>query len=177
MADLSTLTPGTWTIDPDHTEVGFIARHLMVTKVRGSFGTVTGTVVVPENVTDSSVSVDIETASVTTGNDKRDEHVRSGDFLDVEAHPQMTFVSTKFDGETLTGDLTIRGITRPVELDVDFEGVAADPWGNTKAGFEAKTKINRQDWDLNWNVALETGGVLVSDQITIVIDAQLLKTA
>ena len=177
IATLNTLTAGTWAIDPTHTEVGFVARHLMVSKVRGSFTDVSGTVEVAENVTDSVANVVIKTASVSTGTADRDGHLKSADFFDAETYPDMTFVSTAFDGETLTGDLTIKDVTKPVTLDVEFNGVATDPWGNEKAGFEATADINRTDWNLNWNAALEKGGVLVSEKIKLVLDVQLAKQA
>jgi len=177
IATLNTLTSGTWTIDPTHTEVGFVARHLMVSKVRGSFTDVSGTVAVAEDVSESVANVVIKTASVSTGTADRDAHLRSADFFDVETFPEMTFVSTGFDGETLTGDLTIKDVTKPVTLDVEFNGVATDPWGNEKAGFEATADINRTDWNLNWNAALEKGGVLVSEKIKLVLDVQLAKQA
>lgn len=169
------LVAGEWTIDASHTEVGFVARHLMVTKVRGRFADVSGTVTVAEPVTDSHVEVTIGVASVSTGSDDRDGHIRSADFFDAEGFPTMTFTSTAFTGETLTGDLTIKGVTKPVTLDVTFEGAVKDPWGNAKAGFEARTTINRTDWGLGWNVALEAGGVLVSEKVELVLDVQLLK--
>jgi len=177
IATLNTLTAGTWAIDPTHTEVGFVARHLMVSKVRGSFPDVTGTVTVDEDVTKSVADVTIKTASVTTGTPDRDAHLKSADFFDSETYPDMTFVSTSFDGETLTGDLTIKDVTKPVTLDVEFNGVATDPWGNEKAGFEATTEINRADWGLTWNANLEKGGVLVSEKIKLVLDVQLGKQA
>ena len=173
----TTLATGTWTIDPTHTEVGFVARHLMVSKVRGSFADVSGTVEVAEQLGDSTASVSIRTASVSTGTADRDAHLRGEDFFDSEAFPEMTFVSTSFDGATLTGDLTIKGVTKPVSLDVEFTGVATDPWGNEKAAFEAEGELNRTDWGLTWNAALERGGVLVSEKITLVIDVQLAKQA
>ncbi len=176
-ATLNTLTAGTWAIDPTHTEVGFVARHLMVSKVRGSFTDVSGTVEVAENVTDSVANVVIKTASVSTGTADRDGHLKSADFFDAETYPDMTFVSTGFDGETLTGDLTIKDVTKPVTLDVEFNGVATDPWGNEKAGFEATADINRTDWGLTWNANLEKGGVLVSEKIKLVLDVQLAKQA
>lgn len=174
---LDGLTPGTWSIDPTHAEVSFIARHLMVSKVRGKFTEFTGTVEVAEQLADSVANVTIKTASVDTGTADRDAHLRSADFFDVETFPEMTFVSTSFDGSTLVGDLTIKGITKPVSLDVEFNGVATDPWGNDKAGFEAKGELNRTDWGLTWNAALEKGGVLVSEKITLVIDVELGKQA
>ena len=177
IATLNTLTAGTWAIDPTHTEVGFVARHLMVTKVRGSFTDVSGTVEVAENVTESVANVVIKTASVSTGTADRDGHLKSADFFDSETYPDMTFVSTSFDGDTLTGDLTIKDVTKPVTLDVEFNGVATDPWGNEKAGFEATADINRTDWGLTWNANLEKGGVLVSEKIKLVLDVQLAKQA
>jgi polyisoprenoid-binding protein YceI len=149
----------------------------MVTKVRGSFTDVSGTVEVAENVSDSVANVVIKTASVSTGTADRDGHLKSADFFDAETYPDMTFVSTAFDGETLTGDLTIKDVTKPVTLDVEFNGVATDPWGNEKAGFEATADINRTDWGLTWNANLEKGGVLVSEKIKLVLDVQLAKQA
>ena len=173
----TTLTAGTWAIDPTHTEVGFVARHLMVTKVRGSFADVSGTVEVAEDITKSVANVSIKTASVSSGTADRDNHLRSADFFDSENYPEMTFVSTAFDGDTLTGDLTIKGVTKPVTLDVEFNGTATDPWGNEKAAFEAQGEINRTDWGLTWNANLEKGGVLVSEKIKLVLDVQLAKQA
>lgn len=174
---LNGLTTGTWAIDPTHSEVGFVARHLMVSKVRGSFSDISGTVEVADELGDSVATVAIATASVSTGTADRDAHLRSADFFDVETFPEMTFVSTSFDGSTLVGDLTIKGVTKPVTLDVEYNGVATDPWGNDKAGFEAKGELNRTDWGLTWNAALEKGGVLVSEKITLVLDVQLGKQA
>lgn len=176
-ATLTGLSTGTWTIDPTHTVLGWTARHLMVTKVRGSFTDVTGTVVVAENLADSTAEVTIKTASVSSGTADRDTHLRSGDFFDVEQFPEMTFRSTSFDGETLTGELTIKGVTKPVTLDVEFGGVATDPWGNEKAAFEATGEIDRTDWGLTWNANLEKGGVLVSEKIKLNLDVQLAKQA
>lgn len=173
MSTLSTLTPGTWVIDPTHTKVGFTARHLMVSKVRGTFDDLAGTVSVADDIAASQVEVVIKTASIDTGVADRDGHLRSADFFDAENHPDMTFRSTAFDGERLTGDLTIKGVSRPVTLEVEFNGVVQDPWGNTKAGFEASGELNRTDWGLTWNAALETGGVLVSEKITLVLDVEL----
>ena len=175
--DITALPTGTWTVDPAHTEVGFVARHLMVTKVRGSFSAVTGTVESADPITGSSVEVTVEMASVETRSADRDAHLKSADFFDVENFPTMTFTSTSFTGDELVGDLTIKGVTQPVTFDVDFEGVQTDPWGNTKAGFSATTKVNRKDWGLNWNAAIEGGGVLVSEKIDIVLDVQLAKQA
>lgn len=176
---LSALTPGTWNIDPSHSTVGFTARHLMVTKVHGRFGTFTGAIQIAEDRLASSVEATIETSSITTGDDQRDAHLRSGDFLDVEQFPHMTFRSTSVrangDDFVLVGDLTIKDVTRQVELALELDGVEADPWGGTRAGFTAETEINRKDFGLTWNVALETGGVLVSDKVKITLDIEAVK--
>ncbi|MEO3937972.1 YceI family protein [Dermatophilaceae bacterium Soc4.6] len=176
MASITDLTPGTWTVDPTHSELSFTARHLMVTKVRGKFTDFAGSVEVTEPVSASVVTATAKLASVDTGNADRDGHVRGEDFFDVEKNPEMTFVSTSVSDSELVGDLTIKGVTKSVTFDVDFNGVATDPWGNTKAGFEATTEINRKDWGLNWNAALEGGGVLVSEKVKIALDIQLLKS-
>jgi polyisoprenoid-binding protein YceI len=177
MATINDLPAGTWTVDASHSVLGFVARHLMVTKVRGSFTDFEGTVKVGDDVADSQVSAVAQLASVDTGSADRDAHLRSGDFFDVENNPTMSFISTEVTPDALKGDLTIKGVTRPVEFDLEFGGLATDPWGNQKAGFEATTEINRKDWGLEWNVALEGGGVLVSEKIKINLDVQLLKTA
>ena len=172
---------GTWIIDGSHTSAEFVARHLMVTKVRGGFGAVSGTIEVAEDPADSVVEVSVETASVSTGDADRDGHVKSADFLDVEVHPEMKFVSktVRPSGSSwmLDGDLTIKDISKPVTLEFEFVGLAADPWGNQKAAFSATTTINREDWDLSWNVALETGGVLVSKKIDIEIELQAVPAS
>jgi polyisoprenoid-binding protein YceI len=177
MTTLPDLTPGTWTIDAAHTVIGFSARHLMVAKTRGSFGEFTGTVTVGDDLAQSSAEITVQMASVDTRNADRDGHLRGADFFDVENHPTMTFRSTSFDGSTLRGDLTIKGITKPIELAVEFGGVAGDPWGNTKAAFEASGEIDRTQWGLTWNAALEAGGVLVSEKIALAIDAEFQKQA
>jgi polyisoprenoid-binding protein YceI len=167
---------GTWTLDPNHTEVAFVARHLMVTKVRGRFTGVDGTIQVDDQPERSSVDVRLDAASITTGSDDRDAHLRSPDFLDVESYPEVRFVSTRVERNgsawRLMGDLTIRDIMRPVELDMTFDGTAGDPWGGTRAAFTASTDIDREDWGLTWNVAVESGGWLVSKTVRIEIDAQ-----
>ena len=167
---------GTWIIDGSHTSAEFVVRHLMVAKVRGSFGSVSGTIEVAAEPAGSSVEVVIDTASVSTGDGDRDGHTKSADFFDIENHPEMRFVSTAVrpSGSSwiLDGDLTIKDITKPVTLEFDFVGLAIDPWGNQKAAFSATTTINREDWDLNWNVALETGGFLVSKKVNIEIEMQ-----
>jgi polyisoprenoid-binding protein YceI len=179
MATLEDLTPGTWTIDGSHTTVGFVARHLVITKVRGRFGAVSGALEIAENPLDSTVSAVVDMGSVSTGDDGRDEHLRSADFFDVENHPTMTFASTglKADGSDylLVGDLTIRGITQHLELDLEFEGVSADPWGGTRVGFTAEGEINRRDFGLDFDVKLDTGGALVSEKIKIQLDIQAVR--
>ncbi len=179
---MSTITlpqTGTWTLDPTHTRIGFVARHLMVTKVRGSFNSFAGTIEVADPIEGSSVQVSIDAESIATGTEDRDAHVRSADFLDVGNHPTLTFESTgvRKDGSDylIDGMLTIVGVSKPVTLEVEFDGTATDPWGNTKAGFTASTTINREDWGLTWNAPLEAGGVLVSKEIKIEIEAQALK--
>jgi polyisoprenoid-binding protein YceI len=177
---LADLTPGTWTVDPSHSTVGFTARHLMITKVRGHFTDFDGTVTVADDPLASTLVADVRLDSVDTGNADRDAHLRSADFFAADENREMTFRSTgvREDGEdyVLAGDLTIGGVTRPVEFALEFDGVTRDPFGNTKAGFTATTRINRKDWGLNWNVALETGGVLVSDKIEVELDVQLVRS-
>jgi polyisoprenoid-binding protein YceI len=173
---------GTWTIDPSHTRLGFVARHAMVTKVRGAFEEFAGTIVIDAaNPSASTATVNVALASVSTGSPDRDAHLRSADFFDVEVNKEMTFASTgvKQDGDefVMLGDLTIKGVTRPVELELEPTGVATDPFGNVRAGFEGETEISRKDFGLTWNVALEAGGVLVSDKIKIQLDVSAIKTA
>ncbi len=172
-----------WQIDTAHTQIQFTVRHLMISKVRGWFEKFSGTVDLDENnLENTSVDVVIDAASINTREPQRDAHLRSADFLDVEHHPYLTFKSTRVErtGETtarLYGDLTIRGITRPVVLDVTFNGMLTNPWGMTSAGFSASAKINRKDWGLEWNVALEAGGWLVGDEVEIAIEVELIKVA
>ena len=175
MPSLNDLTAGTWTVDPAHSELSFSVRHLMVAKVRGKFADFTGAVEVGAPATDSTVTATVQLASVDTGSADRDTHLKSPDFFDTEKNPEMTFVSTSVTDGALVGDLTIKGVTKPVTFDVEFNGVAADPWGNTKAGFEAETEINRTDWGLTWNAAIEGGGVLVAEKVKITLDIELLK--
>ncbi|GAA4709738.1 YceI family protein [Pedococcus ginsenosidimutans] len=177
MASINDLPAGTWNIDASHSELGFTARHLMVTKVRGKFNEFEGAAKVADDVTASQVTAVVQLASVDTGSADRDAHLKSGDFFDVENNPTMSFTSTAVTEDTLKGDLTIKGVTKPVEFDLEFNGLATDPWGNQKAGFEATTEINRKDFGLEWNVALEGGGVLVSEKIKINLDVQLVKAA
>ena len=168
--------PGVWEIDPGHTDVAFIGRHFMLTKVRGRFTDVTGTVVIASNLDDSKVEVSISMASVASGNAERDAHIKSAELFDVDQFPTATFRSTTVDWRgtigTVHGDLTMHGVTRNVPLAVTFEGHARDPWGGDRGMFSAKTKINREDFGITWNVALEAGGLLVSKEIQIEIDLE-----
>jgi polyisoprenoid-binding protein YceI len=171
----------TWVIDASHSHVQFTARHMMISKTRGRFHNFTGTVQFDEqNPAASSVSVEIDTASIDTRDEKRDGHLKSPDFLDVANYPTMSFVSKRIEvvddsHGKIYGDLTIRGVTREVVLETEYNGQALAPWGTTSAGFTASTKINRKDWGLNWNVALETGGVLVGEEISIDIELEIVK--
>lgn len=171
----------TWQIDPAHSHVAFSARHMMISKVRGRFENFSGTIDFDENNPEAStVNVEIEAASINTRVEDRDNHLRSADFLDAENHPTLTFASKRVEvtGDNsgkLIGDLTIRGVSKEVALDVEYAGQAKSPWGTFSAGFSASTKINRKDWGLEWNAPLETGGVLVGDTITIDIELELVK--
>lgn len=166
-----------WKVDPGHAEVGFIGRHFMLTKVRGRFTGVEGTVIVGEDPKDSTVSVTIDMTTVNSGDDIRDDHLRSADLFDVQNHPTATFQSTevRWDGSTgvVTGELTINGVTKPVELTVDYLGYAEDPWGNRKAVFSARGRINREDWGITWNMPLARGGLLVSKEIDLELEVEL----
>ncbi len=179
MPNLDDLTPGTWNIDPSHSIVSFVARHLVITKVRGTFGDVSGTVVIADDKLASTVQATVGMASITTGDEGRDGHLKSADFFDVETYPNMTFVSTGIRGDgaeyVLTGDLTIKGVTKSVELDLEFEGVSPDPWGGTRVGFSAIGEINRRDFGLNFDVKVDTGGALVGEKIKLEIEAQAVK--
>ena len=174
-------TAGTWSIDPGHSEVGFSVRHLGISKTRGRFSTFSGDIVVAERPEDSRVNVEIDAASVDTRDAGRDEHLRSADFFDVANHPTLTFVTTGVApaGERwqVTGDLTVAGVTRPVVLDTEVVGLVTDPWGNDRVGFQASTEVNREDFGLTWNAALEAGGLLVGKtvQIDLEIEAVLQK--
>lgn len=170
----------TWTIDPAHAEIGFAVRHLMIATVRGRFGAVTGTVTVDEQDPKcSTVDVTVDVSSIDTRQEMRDNHLKSPDFFDVEQYPTMHFVSKRIDGDVndefrITGDLTIRGVTREVTLTATLEGRTRDPWGNERAGFSVSGKINRHDFGLNWNQALETGGVMVGAEVKLTIDVELV---
>jgi polyisoprenoid-binding protein YceI len=180
--DLATLA-GDYTLDPAHTRLGFVARHAMVTKVRGAFNEFEGGVHIDAAGPDASTArVTIKAASIDTRNAQRDEHLRSNDFLAMDQYPEITFVSTsaRQTGENtfdLTGDLTIKGVTNPVTVPFTYEGVATDPFGNVRAGFEGSVTINRKDYGVTWNAALETGGVLVSEKITLEFEVSAIKNA
>lgn len=175
------LTPGTWTLDPTHSSVSFVARHMMVSKVRGTFGDYSAEITIGDDPLQSSLRAEVQMASIDTGNADRDGHLRTNDFFDIENHPIMTLVATGFapkgDDFVMSADLTIRGVTRSVDFDLSFEGAGTDPWGGTRAGFTASTTINRKDFGIEWNTALETGGVLVGDKVQIELDIQLVKAA
>ena len=173
---------GTYVLDPGHTRIGFVARHLMVTKVRGAFREFEGSITIGDDTTASTAQATIKTASIDTGTPDRDTHLVSGDFLEVEKFPMISFANAKVVSQkgtdfTVTGDLTIKDVTREVTLDVELDGVAKDPWGNEKLAVTARTEIDREDFGMTWNVALETGGVLVSKKVVIEIEAQAARQA
>lgn len=178
--DYATLT-GEYALDPTHTRIGFVARHAMVTKVRGAFNDFTGTARVDgEKPEQSSVELVIKAESIDTRNADRDAHLRSNDFLKMDEHPEITFRSTGVrqngdDTFEVTGDLTIKGVTRPVTVPFTYEGQATDPFGNSRIGLEGSTTINRQDFGVSWNAALETGGFLVSDKVTLEFEISAVK--
>ncbi|MBV8644010.1 MAG: YceI family protein [Candidatus Eremiobacteraeota bacterium] len=175
----TTTTTQRFAIDPAHTNAQFSVRHLMISKVHGRFATIAGTIEVPEGATvPTSVDVTIEVDSIDTRELQRDAHLKSPDFFDAANFPQITFRSTRFEGDgesfKTIGDLTIHGVTREVTLDTTFEGRGADPWGNNRIGYEAHTKISRKDFGLNWNVALEAGGVTVGDEVKIELNVEAI---
>ena len=172
---------GTYAIDPAHSQVGFVARHAMVTKVRGSFNEFEGSgyfdIDQPSN---SALELSIKTASIDTRNADRDAHLRSGDFFDVENYPEIRFVSTSVeqtdaDAYRVSGDLTIKDVTKPVTVDFDYAGAAVDPFDNQRIGFEGKTVVNRKDWGLTWNAGLAAGGVLVGEKVTLEFDIAAVR--
>jgi polyisoprenoid-binding protein YceI len=173
----------TWAIDPTHAELGFAVRHLMLATVRGRFGAVSGTITVDEkNPKSAKIDVTVDVTSVDTRQEMRDNHLRSADFFDAANHPSIHFVSKRIEGNVtgtfkLIGDLTIRGTTREVALDVTLEGRAKDPWGNDRAGFSATGKLNRRDFGLLWNQTLESGGVVVGDEVKLTLDVEVVRQA
>jgi polyisoprenoid-binding protein YceI len=177
----NTLT-GTYAVDPTHSRIGFVARHAMVTKVRGSFNEFEGTGVFDvENPAASKLDLTIKTASIDTRNADRDGHLRGNDFFAMEQYPEITFASTtveQLDAENyrVTGDLTIKGVTKPVTVDFEYTGTAVDPFDNVRIGLEGKTVVNRKDWGVNWNAALEAGGVLVSEKVTLEFEVSAIRT-
>ena len=173
---------GSYTLDTSHSRLGFVARHAMVTKVRGQFGAFTGTARIDEaDPSASKVELSIDVTSVETGSADRDGHLKSADFFDAETYPAITFSSTEVSRSgsdwTITGDLTIKDVTKPVTIEFEQTGSAKDPFGNLRVGFEGETTINRKDWGLTWNAALETGGVLVSEKIKLDFDISAIKNA
>lgn len=175
-------TPGDWVFDTPHTNLMFIARYAMLTKVRGHFRSFEGTIHVAERPEDSWVELTIDGSSITTDNDMRDNHLRSGDFLDLENHPTLTFRSSKVEvlGEdrlSVTGDLTIRGVTKEIVFEVEYAGMAKDAYGRTRVAFSARTEIDRDDFGVSWNMALEAGGVLVGKRVQIELEVQALPEA
>jgi polyisoprenoid-binding protein YceI len=179
---LPTTLTGSYTIDPAHSRIGFVARHAMVTKVRGSFNEFEGSGSFDaEDPSRSHLELTIKAASIDTRNADRDAHLRSNDFLDMENHPEITFRSTsveQLDAETfrVTGDLNIKGVTKPVTVDFEYAGEAVDPFGNNRVGFEGSTTINRKDWGVTWNAPLETGGVLVSEKVTLEFEVSAIRS-
>jgi len=167
-----------WTIDGSHSLAEFSVKHMMVTTVKGRFQKISGNIVWDEtNPSASSVEATIDASSITTHDEKRDAHLSSADFFELEKYPTITFKSTKVDAKNadnfkVTGDLTLHGVTKEVTLDVEYNGSGKNPWGMTVAGFTARTSVNRKDYGLNWNVALETGGMLVSDKVNITLEVE-----
>jgi polyisoprenoid-binding protein YceI len=175
-------TKTTWKLDPSHTLVEFSAKHLMITTVKGRITDVEGTIVMDEkNPRNSSVEATLKAVSIDTRTEQRDQHLRSADFLNVELFPEIKFRSTRIEGDKdsfkLTGDLTIRDVTRPITLDIRFEGQQTDPWGGERVGFSGSGKIDRRDFGLTWNQALETGGVVVGNEVKISLEVEAVKAA
>jgi polyisoprenoid-binding protein YceI len=185
MTTLTTPTSltGTYAIDPTHSRIGFVARHAMVTKVRGSFNEFEGSGLFDaEHPANSRLQLTIQAASIDTRNAERDAHLTSNDFFDMETYPEITFVSTAVEqvdtsNFRVTGDLTIKGVTKPVSVDFEYAGSAVDPYGNQRIGFEGTTTVNRKDWGVSWNAALEAGGVLVSEKVTLEFEVSAIRTS
>ncbi|MCG9910211.1 MAG: YceI family protein [Flavobacteriales bacterium] len=177
------MSKATWVIDPTHSNIGFKVKHLMISTVSGEFTKYAGTVTTEgDSFSGASVEFSAEVDSITTQNEQRDGHLKSADFFDAANHPSLTFKSTSFKKEDddefeMTGDLTLRGITRSVKLEVEFAGIVQDPYGNTKAGFSLKGKINRKDFGLTWSAVTEAGSIVVSDEIKLAMEVQLVKQA
>jgi polyisoprenoid-binding protein YceI len=177
------LATGTYTVDASHSRIGFVARHAMVTKVRGAFNDYEAVAEVNgDDLSDTKVRVAVKAATVDTRSEQRDGHLRSADFFDVETYPEISFSSTAVepvgdDVLRVTGDLTIKSTTRPVTIDFTYEGSAVDPFGNQRVGFEGAVVVNRKDWGLSWNAGLEAGGVLVSEKVTLEFEISAIKTA
>jgi polyisoprenoid-binding protein YceI len=172
--------PGEWQLDPVHTSVEFVARHLMVSKVRGRFTNASGTIHIADDPAESRVEVEVDAASVESGDEKRDEHLRSPDFFDVERYPKITFRSTRLEGESpghflVHGELTVHGVTRPVTLEAEYHGWTSSPIGDRRAGFSATTEVDREDFGLTWNVAIEAGGVLVGKKARLEFEIEAIK--
>lgn len=179
--DLPGYQPGTYVIDGSHSNVTFSVRHMMVAKVRGEIEGLEGTIVLAENPEESSITATVDPSTISTKNADRDQHLRSNDFFAIEEHPEWTFVSTggRVEGDDLyvDGDLTLRGVTKRVALLVEFGGIGPDTWGNTRAGASARTRIKRSDFGISWNVAIETGGVMLSDEVDIEIEISAIQQA
>ena len=179
---MNAITTGTWNLDAAHSDVDFVVRHAGISKVRGTFHAVEGQLVIAEQFTQSSVDVTVDVASISTKNEGRDAHLRSADFLDVESHPAITFTSdhaehVRGDHWQVPGTLTIRGVSQPVTLDLEFLGVQTDPWGNEKAAFEATAEVDREAFGITWNQGLEAGGVLVGKVLKVELQVQLGRQA
>jgi polyisoprenoid-binding protein YceI len=180
---MTTTPTGNYAIDPTHSRIGFVARHAMITKVRGSFNEFEGTGYFDaDDVSKSHLSIKIQAASIDTRNADRDGHLRSNDFFDMETFPEITFVSTSVksggkDVFTVVGDLTLKGITKQIEINFDYSGTAKDPFGNERLGLEGSVVVNRKDWGLEWNAPLDTGGVLVGDKVTLEFEVSAIKSA
>jgi polyisoprenoid-binding protein YceI len=166
-----------WVLDSTHSEVHFKVKHLMITNVSGSFNVISGTVEADEKFTNAKVSFTADSNSIHTGNEQRDGHLKGADFFEAEKFPHLSFESTNYNATEgkINGNLTIKGVTKPASFEVEFNGTNKDPWGNFKAGFSLNGKINRKDWGLNWNAALETGGVMVSEEVKISAEVQFVR--
>lgn len=176
----ATIPTGTYTIDPTHSRIGFVARHMMVAKVRGTFREYTAEIEIADDPLQSRLVAEVQMASIDTGNADRDGHLRTNDFFAIEQYPTMRLASSGIEAAggtyVLHADLTIKGVTRAVDFDLEFEGIGQDPWGGTRAGVTATTTINRKDWGIEWNAPLETGGVLVGEKVQIELEVELVKS-